>query len=205
MARNNKLAKRTGNALVGSQADMAQRNQTSLAETWMNVDMVTLCDTSGSMDMSDKLGGDTRYERLLVELEKLMKRFEGKVAVFSFSGLCEWCPSGIPTPYFGNTDMLNALKHIYHQGVDDLGVKIALLSDGSPDYGQETEILGLAKLFKTKIDTIYIGPEDADAIKFMRQLANASGGSSETNLNLQENLLSETLGQKLLGTGSIQL
>jgi hypothetical protein len=59
---------------------------------------------------------------------------------------------------------------------DDTGITFTLISDGMPDDTNAT--LNVARLFKSKINTVYVGPDDTNAIKFLQMLANSTGGKS---------------------------
>ncbi len=64
----------------------------------------------------------------------------------------------------------------YVQLADGLDIKFILISDGEPN--EERATLNLAKQFKSKIHTVYIGPETGSGRKFLERLAEATGGAS---------------------------
>lgn len=158
----------------GSLQDVATKENKSLAETFMNCDYIILIDMSGSMSEMDALGGKSRFDAAESELRKLQENLPGKIAVIAFSSWPTFCPSGIPTRLGGGTDMLAALQFV--KCADDTGIKFILISDGEP--GQPQKTLALAKSFRSKIDTIYIGSEQnyTGGRDFLTQLANATGG-----------------------------
>jgi hypothetical protein len=172
------------NAIIkGSLGDVAKRENMPLAETWMGVNMAVVCDTSGSMHLSDSRDGQKRYDVMIHELEKIQNNYPGKVAVIGFSSGVEWYPNGVP--YFeGNmTDMVKALQFI--KPIDGLDIAITLISDGSPDDKEET--LRVAKGFKTKINTIYVGPEDdRDCRRFLEDLAQLTGGTYQSDFRVDQ-------------------
>ena len=58
---------------------------------------------------------------------------------------------------------------------DGLGIAFCVISDGYPD--EPDKALGVAKGFTSKIDTVYVGPEDeSHGRDFLRRLAAAAGG-----------------------------
>ena len=69
--------------------------------------------------------------------------------------------------------MVGALK--FAKVADVEGIRFILISDGQPDDPQAT--LQVARTFKSRIDTIFVGPErDSSAQDFLRKLSNQSGG-----------------------------
>jgi Mg-chelatase subunit ChlD len=57
-------------------------------------------------------------------------------------------------------------------------MRFIVISDGEPD--DEKEALKVAKTFKNRIDTIFVGREGAEGQDFLNRLAKASGGSHVT-------------------------
>lgn len=170
------MSKQNTAIIPGSLSAIAQQSSKPLAETFLNVDLLILVDMSGSMESHDAPGGKSRYQAAEEELARIQGMQPGKIGVIAFSSYPVFCPGGIPTRLGGSTDMAEALKFV--KAADDCGIRFILISDGQPDSGPET--LQVAKRFKTKIDTVYIGPE-ADLMggrKFLEQLAAATGGKS---------------------------
>jgi hypothetical protein len=160
--------------VYGSLQDIAQRSNKSVAETFLSVDALVMVDTSGSMDMHDCLNGRSRYDLACEQLVRLQRDLPGKVGVISWNSDARFCPGGIPTTPCGGTDLVGVLKFV--KPADGTGIKLILISDGEPD--NETEALRLAGQFKSKIQTIYIGPESGYGREFLRKLAMATGGVS---------------------------
>ena len=156
----------------GSIESLAQQNGTSIAESFLTADAIVIVDVSGSMDTPDSRGGRRRYDVACEELAKLQASMPGRVAVVAFSSSVEFVPGGVP-PFFGTgTDLAAALTFVK---VADECVQFIVISDGQPD--NEQEALKIAKSFKSKINTVYVGPEsDRHSADFLRRLANASGG-----------------------------
>ena len=67
---------------------------------------------------------------------------------------------------------------------DVTGMRFIVISDGEPS--SESEALNVAKTYKNKIDTIYVGPENGDGQEFLRKLAKASGGQGVTSAQVKE-------------------
>jgi len=184
-------------ALVpGSIADKALKTKTSIAEIFLHLDVVVLIDVSASMSCKDASGGRERYEVATEELARLQRENPGKVAVVAFSDKVLFCPAGIPVFMKSGTNLHLALDFI--KPADDCGIKLWVISDGEPN--DETSCISRAKLFKTKIDTIYIGPEDGPGRAFLRRLAAATGGISTVQKTQDLNQLSSTM-KKLLSSG----
>lgn len=167
--------------IPGSLKAISQRDNISLAESFLDCDALLLVDQSGSMAAKDAPIGklefgvnpfQSRYDAADQELARLQKELPGKVAVVAFSNTAVFCPGGVPMRLGGGTDMVEALKFV--KVVDDTGIQIIMISDGEPN--DENETLRVAKTFKTKISTIYIGPENGDGRQFLQQLARATGG-----------------------------
>jgi Mg-chelatase subunit ChlD len=163
-------------ALVkGSLGAIAEQENKSLAESFLTCDTLLLADMSGSMGAKDAQGGLTRYEAAENDVIRLQNNHEGKIALISFSDDVLFCPNGKPYRFGGSTNLTRALKYI--KPVDNIGVKIILISDGLPN--QPEKALSVAKTFKSKIDVVYVGDE-RDLLggrKFLEKLAKATGGS----------------------------
>lgn len=164
------------NIVKGSLADVAAANRQGLAQTFVNAEVVILVDTSGSMNTADSRGGRKRYDVAVEELAALQAQLPGKVAVLSFSGKVMFCPSGTPYYFGGGTDMAEALR--FARMADVPGIRFILISDGEPD--SPTATLTVAKTFRAKIDTIFVGPETGSGRDFLARLAAASGGQTVT-------------------------
>ena len=162
------------NAIVpGSLAAVANRDGLSLAESFLNCEVLVLIDQSGSMNAQDASGGKTRFDAADAELFRLQKQHVGQVGVISFSNHVRFCPGGMPIREQGGTDMAAALNFAR---VADGASKIILISDGVPD--SEGDALRAAAKYQYPIHTIYIGPEDGNGRAFLSRLANATGGQS---------------------------
>lgn len=178
------MAKYQNNAVVvGSISDIAQRNGTSLAESFINCDAVVIVDVSGSMAAKDSRGGRSRYDIALEELAALQSHLPGKIAVIAFSDSVVFVPGGQP-PFMGSgTNLAAALRFAKVADVPDM--RFFIISDGSPD--DEQAALNVAKTYSNRIDTIYVGPESYPrGREFLERLARASGGQSTTADRVQD-------------------
>lgn len=161
--------------IKGSLSALAQANNQSLAETFVNCDVIVIVDVSGSMASGDGRGGRSRYDVACEELAKLQANLPGKIGVFSFSDYTSFCPGGVPIFSGNGTNMAGALQ--FCKVADVPGMRFILISDGMPDDRQGA--LFAARSYKAKIDTIFVGPEGyEDARKFLEELAAASGGQA---------------------------
>lgn len=161
----------------GSLADIAKQYQSSIAESFLNADVIVIVDVSGSMNQSDARNGQRRYDVACQELARLQAELPGKIAVVAFSNWVEFVPGGVP-PFVGlGTDLARALRFVK---VADGVVKFIVISDGQPN--DDEEALAIAQQFTSKINTIYVGPEDdfGGGRKFLEKLAAVSGGQSVT-------------------------
>jgi hypothetical protein len=162
------------NAIVtGSLQAIAQRDGVSLAESFLNCEILALIDQSGSMDYEDAPGGISRYDAADQELFRLQAKHPGKVGVISFSDDVQFNPGGKPYRYGMGTDMARALDFVR---VADGICQIVLISDGHPD--SEGATLTAAAKFKNKINTVYIGPDGGGGQRFLERLAAVTGGKA---------------------------
>lgn len=167
----------TNTIIPGSLGAVAKQENKSIAETFVNADLVVIVDTSGSMSTHDSRGKKSRYEVACEELASLQATHPGKIAVLSFSDSTIFCPAGIPTYLGGGTDMAKALQ--FAKIADVPGMQFILISDGEPNDEQET--LVVAKTYRNKISTIYVGPEEHPTGRvFLQHLAAATGGKTIT-------------------------
>lgn len=162
--------------VTGSIADLAQKNNQSIAETFLSCDCVVLIDVSGSMYSEDRTG-KSRYERACESLASLQQTLPGKIAVVRFSDDVKFEPSGVPFFEGGGTDLSAGLRFIKMADVPEM--HFVVISDGEPNDRQSA--ISIAKTFSNKIDVIFIGNElDRSAIQFMNELARVSGGKQIT-------------------------
>lgn len=177
----------------GSLSAVAAAAGMSLAQSFLNCELLVLIDQSASMADRDAPGGLSRFEAADAELARLQREHPGQVAVVSFSQKVAFCPGGVPSREYANTDVAAALRFVR---VADGACQIVLISDGEPD--SERAALAEAAKFKHAIHTIYIGSE-ADyggGRAFLQRLAAATGGRTfESNA---PGLLAESAGQLLL-------
>jgi len=166
----------------GSLSAIAAQENKSIAETFISADCIILTDTSGSMAACDSRGDRSRYEVACEELKNLQASLPGKLALLSFSDDVIFCPSGIPFNYEGGTDLVKALR--FAKVADVTGIRFIVISDGEPH--SEEEALKIAKTYKAKISTIYVGPEGGSGQNFLNRLAKASGGESIKDFKAKE-------------------
>ncbi|RME05555.1 MAG: VWA domain-containing protein [Anaerolineae bacterium] len=171
----------------GSLAAIARQESRSIAETFIDAQAVIVVDVSGSMASQDSRGGRSRYDVMLEELAALQANLPGRVAVVAFSDRPVFVPGGQPPFLNGTTDMAMALRFV--KPADVPGMRFVLVSDGQPNDPDET--LAVARTFRQRIDTIYVGPEERPAGRaFLERLAKASGGQVMTAERV--NLLAQT-------------
>lgn len=169
--------------IQGSLGAIAQEQGKSIAESFINANCIILVDTSSSMGQHDSRGGKSRYDVACEELKTLQANLPGKLALLSFSDDTIFCPNGIPFNYNGMTDLTRALKFA-KMGDLASGMRFIIISDGEPN--SEEEALAVAKTYKNKIDTVYVGPEGGDGQAFLKRLAKVSGGQTVTADRVKE-------------------
>ena len=162
--------------VIGSLSAIAAKNNISLAESFMSADLILVLDCSGSMYAQDAPGNKTRWQVATEHLERLQKENQGKIALICFADYTIFSPAGFPVDCGGSTNLSSALNYILP--ADDTGIKILIVSDGSPNSPEEC--LKIAKQFKTSISTLYCGPETDHerGRKFLEELARCTGGKS---------------------------
>ena len=168
--------------VAGSLGAVAAQNGKSIAESFVSADAVIIVDTSGSMSQTDSRGGKSRYDVACQELKNLQASLPGKLALLSFSDDVLFCPNGVPFDFGAMTDLAKALK--FAKMADVSGMRFIVISDGEPDSQQDA--LDVAKTYKNRIDTIYVGPENGGGQAFLQQLAKASGGQGVTSAQVKE-------------------
>ncbi len=165
------IQKRETGIAKGSVADMAYSQNTSIAESFLNVDVIFICDTSASMSSRDH-DSQSRYERLLEALEHLQEQNPGQYAIINFSSLAFPVLGGKPQFLNGNTNMVKALELAKIADIE--GITFFMISDGEPDNGPAT--LGIAQTFQNKIHTVFIGSESGSGREFLQKLSSLTGG-----------------------------
>lgn len=186
--------------VAGSLAAIASQQNSSIAESFLSADAIILVDVSSSMETVDELPSwelhrQTRYERACAELTKLQKTLPGKIAVVAFAGEPIFCPGGQPAFLHGGTQLDRALRFV--RVADDCDMRFILVSDGEPF--EPFACLKEARKFKSRIDTVYIGPIGGEGEAFLKELAAASGGTSDTKVGASD--LSNSI-QRLLTAGT---
>src|SRR3989304_2219645 len=78
----------------GSLLDAAQRNNTSLAESFLSCDALVIVDSSGSMISRDASNGRPRHQAARDELRTLQSSLPGRVGVVVFSSTVQFVPGG---------------------------------------------------------------------------------------------------------------
>lgn len=162
--------------MPGSLADAAAKLGGSLAESFVDAEIIDIVDCSGSMSCHDSRDNQRRYDVACQELAALQASRLGKHAIISFSSYPQFQPGGhLPNPS-GGTDLAGALKFARLADLDDM--QFFIISDGRPDV--ESDALAEAQQFKAKISCVYVGPEGGRGQRFLEQLAKASGGQFAT-------------------------
>jgi len=155
----------------GSVADIAQQQRRDVPEVLMECTKIVILDSSYSMTTIVKSEGESemrRHDLAEQALRKIQENNPGQVALIEFSSKVEFVPGGVPTRMNGDTDMLAALNYVLP--FDDTGIEFILVSDGEPNMGQRESVLELAKKFKSKIHTIFIGDQGSEGAKFLEQI-----------------------------------
>ncbi len=158
----------------GSQLDAARKAGLTLAQSFLNAELVVLLDNSGSMSSADAPGDKTRRDYAGEQMRRIQGQNPGKVALICFGSFVEYSPGGAVLGVGGGTALHAALE--FAKIADNTGLKILVVSDGEPD--DETKALYIARQYKSKIDVLYCGPENdrTGGRAFLQKLASVTGG-----------------------------
>ena len=174
------MAKYQNNAVVvGSISDIAQRNGTFGGIVHHVTPWLSMCRAHGGQGQPRQSPHDVALE----ELASLQPTYPGRLQ-WLLSDSVALIPGGQP-PFMGSgTNLAAALRFAKVADVPDM--RFFIISDGSPD--DEQAALNVAKTYRNRIDTIYVGPESGYAMgrEFLETLARASGGQSTTADRVQE-------------------
>ena len=133
----------------------------------------------------------SKYDKAVVELEKIQAAHPGQVLVIAFSDTVQVCLTGRPPTPIGMTQMARALDELLDY--DDMGYQLIILADGSPtitheprqspwdiDDDADTQTMKVARKFVDPLNCIYIGPPKEEGADFMKLLAGLNTGSFTT-------------------------
>jgi hypothetical protein len=180
--------------VYGSLGYLEQQGK-SIAESFLSLGAIVMIDISLSMDTCDCQNGQTRYQVACDELRRLQRQIPGKVGVIEWASGHAFMPGGVPSLPCGSTNLTSVLEFV--KQADDCGITLILISDGEPD--NEITAMDMARKFRSKIDTIYIGPEGGPGADFLRRLSSLTGGQSVNNTTRGIVTLAQTV-TKLLTT-----
>lgn len=177
-------------SVKGSLQSVANKQAITVAQAFVDAETIVLLDVSASMTIDDddahhneyfhfkqNTGHNTRFRKACNQLAKLQAENPGKVALVCFDDRQTFEASGIGRQPNGSTDIAGALSFVHK--ADGTGMQFVLISDGEPD--DEQRALDQAKRFKSKISTIYIGPENGQGADFLRRLSAVTGGQFSNN------------------------
>lgn len=169
-------------SIKGSLQSVANKSMITVAQAFVDCEMVVLLDVSRSMDNQDCFASamrstPTRFQKARNELAKLQSENPGKVCLICFDDKQTFEPSGIARYPNGSTDIAGALSFVWK--ADNTGLKFVIISDGEPD--DDEAAIAMARQFKSKISCIYIGPEGGEGARFLKRLSGVTGGQFSNN------------------------
>lgn len=132
-----------------------------------------LLDCSGSMDHRTEPGSQTRKIDALRRLVRDLREQGVRCPLVAFRDYKAYFVEAIPEPD-GSTPLAEAIAF----SRAERGQHLIVISDGAPD--SEPKALAEARLFGGPIDVFYVGPPGTRGETFLRELAAASGGRSQT-------------------------
>lgn len=159
----------------GSMLDYAEKNNISLAQSFLSVDLIVVLDNSASMTSRDAPNGMTRKGYAKKQLEYIQATNPGKIGLVCFATDVKFSPGGVVLENVGGaTNMADALKFVHI--ADDCDIKLLLISDGEPNSKKLT--LEVVRKFKTSIDCLYCGNKNDynGGRKFLQELSQLTGG-----------------------------
>lgn len=163
-------------SVKGSLQSIANKAGITVAQAFVNCEVVVLLDVSASMNTEDdyltSVNTPSRYKKACNQLAKLQTDNPGKVCLICFNDKQTFEPSGIARRPDGSTNIAGALSFVHK--ADNTGLKFIVISDGEPD--DDEAAIKIARTFKSKIHTIYIGAEGGCGADFLRRLSAATGG-----------------------------
>lgn len=183
---------------TGSVIDHAHKLNSDLATSFLDVELILLCDRSGSMAGRDAQS-KARYQVEDEIVKDLQRRHEGKILLASFSDYATIHVNGILPEPSGGTKMLDGLKKILPYCVGDM--RVILISDGEPSDNEEKIVQYGVLHFMNRLDTMFAGPRGSSGEAFLKHLARMCNGTTQTNVLNQTHLLTERVNQLLLHAG----
>lgn len=163
-------------SVKGSLQSIANKAGITVAQAFVNCEVVVLLDVSASMNTEDdcltSVNTPSRYKKACNQLAKLQTENPGKVCLICFDDKQTFEPSGIARRPGNSTDIAGALSFVHK--ADNTGLKFIVISDGEPD--DDEAAIAMAQQFRSKIHTIYIGPEGGYGADFLKRLSAATGG-----------------------------
>lgn len=172
-------------SVKGSLQSIANKQAITVAQAFIDAEIIVLLDVSASMTIDDdtprmyssQYRNESRFRKACNQLAKLQAENPGKVALVCFDDRQTFEASGIGRQPNGSTDIAGALSFVHK--ADGTGMQFVLISDGEPDC--EELAIAMAQQFKSKISTIYIGPEGGQGADFLRRLSAVTGGQFSNN------------------------
>lgn len=158
-------------SIKGSLQSIANKSMITVAQAFVDCEVIVLMDSSASMTAEDA-PGQSRWRKACNQLAKLQSENPGKVCLICFDDKQTFEPSGIARYPNGSTDIAGALSFVWK--ADDTGLKFVVISDGEPD--DDEAAIAMARQFKSKISCIYIGPEGGYGARFLKRLSGVTGG-----------------------------
>lgn len=180
---------------TGSVVDHAKRMNSDLATSFLDVQLILLCDRSGSMLDKDARSlefGSKQKARYEIEDElvaQLQLKHQGKILLASFASYALIHPDGLLPAPSGSTFMLDGLKKILPYTVGD--IRVILLSDGEPSDSENQIVSFAMSHYMDKLDTMFCGLLGSPGEVFLKKLAAACMGTHQANVLNHPILLSQ--------------
>lgn len=184
----------------GSIQDVAKPDHGGVALALLDAKIVLICDRSGSMEMSDAMGGKKRYEVEDKIVSDLQAKYPGQIVLEAFADSAILCLSGeLPYPNGSSTMISYAFK--LAADLIKVGMRAILITDGEAT-DDESEVLKAASPLKGKLDIVFVGPDLSPGRKMLDKISRVVGGTLDHNDLKNPQLLFDTIEQKLLGAGN---
>lgn len=165
-------------SVKGSLQSQANKLQITVAQAFLDCQMIVCLDVSPSMTNTDCLEGQSRFKVAVNQLAKLQSENPGKVGLVCWSDSQSFLPSGVAHLFGSSTDVAGLLRWL--KKADGVGIDLVIISDGEPD--NESAALSEARKFEGKISCIYVGPTwNTEAQDFLKRLSAVTGGQFSNN------------------------
>jgi len=185
--------------VAGSTAALAEKADISLAEAFMEVEVMVVIDVSASMSYYDAPGGKSREAYAQEQLMTLQQRYAGKIGLIAFAERAAYLPGGyiVNDGLGGSTNISEGL--LQAMVASEAMIPVFLITDGEPNYGDEERTIQVAQMMPGPLHCIYVGPEGGEGYAFLQRLGKVTNARTVKKASEIGNFLNELQDVLLLG------